>query len=145
MTTNAQNSNTHFQHTIETTASPESIWKIWTDVPNWQQWDSGLKSAILNGNFEVGTKGKLIPDKGPKAKFRITEMEAGKSYTFKTSIPFGGLFVKRTLETKNGKTYFTHEVWFTGLLKGFFGKQLGSNYKNMLPEVMETIKTMAEK
>ena len=34
-------SNVHFSHTVETSASPEAIWAIWTDVPNWKQWDDG--------------------------------------------------------------------------------------------------------
>jgi hypothetical protein len=144
MTTNAQQTNYHFSHTDSTKASSDKIWHVWTDVPNWKQWDKGLKEAILEGNFEVGAKGKLIPDKGPKSKFVISEIEPNKSYTFKTKIPFGWLIIKRTLEVKNRFTYFTHDVAFTGLLKKTLGRKLGKNYRAMLPEVMMEIKRIAE-
>lgn len=141
----AQETNYHFFNTESTTASPEKIWQVWTDVPNWKQWDKGLKDAFLKGDFAVGTKGKLIPDKGPKSKFIISEVIPNQSYTFKTSIPFGWLVIKRTLETRNGVTYFTHDVEFTGILKRILGKSLGKKYRKMLPLVMKDIKLIAEK
>ena len=144
MTAHAQQSNYHFSHTDSTTAATDKIWKVWTDVPNWKQWDKGLKEAFIEGDFIVGTKGKLIPDKGPKSKFVISEVVPDKSYTFKTRIPFGWLIIKRTLESKHGKTYFTHDVQFTGLFKKFFGNKLGKNYRALLPEVLTEIKLIAE-
>jgi len=140
----AEGSNTHFRWTIETTAAPENIWRIWTDVPNWPVWDAGLKSAELNGNFGLNAKGKLRPDQGPASKFKIAEFENGKMYVLKTSIPFGSLTVRRNLEVRAGRTFFTHEVRFTGLLKGVFGKKFGARYRVLLPEAMEKIKTLAE-
>ncbi|KOY84486.1 polyketide cyclase [bacterium 336/3] len=144
MQVKAQQTNYHFSHTDSTNATSDKIWAVWTDVPNWKQWDKGLKEATLQGEFTVGTKGKLIPDKGPKSKFVISEIESNKSYTFKTKIPFGWLIIKRTLEVKDGKTFFTHEVEFTGLLKKVLGKKLGKNYRAILPNVMAEIKKIAE-
>jgi hypothetical protein len=141
----SQKTLTEFKYTEYTTASAESIWKIWTDVPNWQQWDDGLKAAELQGAFVTGAKGKLIPDKGPRARFFIAALEEGKSYTFKTKFPFGFLVIKRTLSTENELTAFTHEVSFTGLLKKPFARSLGKRYQTMLPEAMLKIKMIAEK
>jgi hypothetical protein len=66
MHTQAQQTNHHFSHTDSTTAISDKIWQVWTDVPNWKQWDKGLKEAQLDGQFLIGTKGRLVPDKGPK-------------------------------------------------------------------------------
>lgn len=140
----AQEKNYHFSNTDHSKATSDKIWAVWVDVPNWKQWDKGLKEATLEGNFAVGTKGKLIPDKGPKSKFIISEIEPNKAYTFKTKIPFGWLVVRRSLEVKDDKTFFTHDVEFTGLLKKVLGKKLGNNYREMLPSVMATIKQIAE-
>jgi hypothetical protein len=145
MQTQAQQTNYHFSHTDSTTASSDKIWQVWTDIPNWKQWDKGLKEASLDGEFMVGTKGKLIPDKGPKSKFIISELVPDKSYTFKTKIPFGWLIIKRTLEVKEGRTFFTHDVQFTGFLKKILGNKLGKNYRAILPSVLSEIKLIAEK
>ncbi|MBO0934466.1 SRPBCC family protein [Fibrella aquatilis] len=136
--------NTHFSHALETTALPDTIWQLWTDVPNWKLWDDGLKSAVLNGPFAIGSTGILLPDKGPKAHFKLTEVVPGVSYTFRTKLPLGALFVKRYLTSQSGRTTFTHEVWFTGLTKGLFGRALGRRYRAILPTAMTKIKTLAE-
>jgi len=144
MTTLAQTSNVHFSCTDSTTAVPEKIWQIWTDVENWKQWDKGLQLASIDGDFAAGTKGKLLPDKGPAARFIITAVHPGSAYTFKTKIPLGWLVITRTLKVIDNRTFFTHEVQFTGLLKHIFGRQLGRKYRTMLPEVLHAIKKLAE-
>ena len=55
MPVNAQQTNYHFSHTDSTTVISDKIWQIWIDVPNWKQWDKGLKGAVLKGEFTVGT------------------------------------------------------------------------------------------
>jgi hypothetical protein len=140
----APQTNYHFSHTESTHASSHEIWEVWTAVPKWKQWDKGLKEAVLEGDFEVGSKGTLVPDKGLRSKFVITAVVPNQSYTFKTKIPFGWLIIKRTLEVKEGITFFTHEVEFTGILKKALGRSLGKNYRAMLPGVMLAIKQIAE-
>ncbi len=148
LASNAQQSepsNKHFSHTLETSSNPEVIWAIWTDVPNWKDWDTGLKDAILDGELDMDSKGKIVSLEGRTSKFKVVAFEKDKSYTFKTNLPFGGLYVKRTLEKKAGKTFFTHEVWFKGLLAGVFAKRFGPEFREMLPGVMRNIKEIAEK
>lgn len=148
MTLNAQDktpSNKHFWYSMETTASPDEIWSIWTDVANWKDWDSGLKDASIKGEFKLNAKGMITSLEGRKSKFKIVEFDEGKSYTFKTKLPLGGLYVKRYLEVKDGKTIFTHEVWFKGMTRGIFAKAFGGEFREMLPDVLGNIKGIAEK
>ena len=139
-----EQSNKHFWNTVKTSAEPEKIWDIWTDVANWKKWDSGLKDASLNGPFQLKAKGKIISLEGRTSRFKVTEFNPGISYTFKTNLPLGALHVKRYLQVKQGVTFFTHEVWFTGLTGGLFAKQFGPEFRSLLPEVMEKIKKLAE-
>jgi hypothetical protein len=140
-----EQSNKHFWHRVETSASPQKIWQIWTDVKNWQQWDAGLKQAEMTDDFSLNNSGIITSLDNRKSKFTIIAYEEGKSYTFKTKLPLGSLYVKRFLETNDGKTYFTHEVWFAGLTGGIFAKQFGPKFREMLPNVLESIKKIAEK
>jgi Polyketide cyclase / dehydrase and lipid transport len=135
----------HFWHTVETTASPDKIWTVWTDVPNWKTWDTGLKDASMSVPFSLNAKGSILSLEDKKSKFKIVAFEQGKTYTFKTNLPLGSLYVKRTLEVKDGRTFFTHEVWFSGLTGGIFANMFGEKFKKMLPEVMENIKKIVEK
>lgn len=140
-----QPSNKHFWYSLETAATPEKIWQIWTDVSKWNQWDTGLQSAEMSEKFALNATGITTSLEGRKSKFRVVAFEEGRSYTFKTSLPLGGLYVKRYLETKNGKTVFTHYVRFSGVLGGLFAKKLGPKFRAMLPDVLQKINEIAVK
>jgi hypothetical protein len=134
----------HFWHTLETTASAEEIWRAWTDVEHWHEWDKGLKAASLQGAFQPGAKGTLVSLNGTTSQFVISDHQEGKSYTFKTSLPLASLSVKRFLHEKGGVTSFTHEVWFDGLLGRVFALLLGKNFMSILPSVMGNVRRIAE-
>ena len=36
------------EHSIETTASPEAIWQLFIDVPNWKRWDAGIEQQLFD-------------------------------------------------------------------------------------------------
>ena len=135
----------HFWHTLETSAPPEKIWSIWTDVVNWKNWDTGLKDATIKSEFGSNARGVITSLEGRKSKFTIIGYSEGETYTLKTKLPLGSLYVKRYLETREGTTVFTHEVWFKGLTKGMFAKAFGKDFREMLPDVLQNIKNIAEK
>jgi len=134
----------HFWYTLETQASPEAIWQVWTDVARWKDWDTGLKDAEMPAPFELHAKGTIISLEGRKSKFKVVEFEPGQMCTYKTKLPLGSLYVKRYLKQEGGKTTFTHEVWFAGLTKGIFAKAFGGKFRGMLPGVLQNIKAIAE-
>jgi hypothetical protein len=140
-----EQTNKHFWHRVETSAPPQKIWQIWTDVKNWNQWDTGLKQAEIKEHFALNSSGIVTSLENRQSKFTIVTYEEGKSYTFRTKLPLGSLYVRRFLETIDGKTYFTHEVWFSGMTGGIFAKQFGRKFREMLPSVMESIKEIAQK
>ena len=134
-----------FGHVVETTASPEKIWAAWIDVERWPQWDTELASATLDGSFALRAKGRVKPKRGPAARFSISELIPGESYTFTTHLPLCELNVSRRL-TRNGGSgvFFTHEVSFVGPLSFVFGNLLGRRYREALPMVMENLRKIAE-
>ena len=143
----AQDSNPtdkHFWYSLETSATPEQIWAIWIDVQHWKDWDTGLKDAEMNGPFQLGQTGIITSLEGRKSKFKVVEYSQGLSYTYKTRLPLGSLYVKRYLSSQEGQMMFTHEVWFKGLTKGIFAKAFGGKFRQMLPKVLENIKQIAE-
>ena len=133
-----------FEATRETSADPDRIWRIWTDVAGWKNWDSGLRDASLAGAFVAGAKGKIVALNGRTASFRVTEVEAGVSYTYRVKLPLAALELRRRLEQTGGRTIFTHQVRFVGLLGGVFARVLGKRFRELLPEVMENVKALAE-
>lgn len=137
--------NHHFIYSIAINSAQEKVWNALIDVPKWKDWDTELVAAELVGDFGLGAQGTLTPQKGPPLKFKITELTAGTSYTFKTKMPIGFLEIKRVLEVKDGLTHFTDDIQFTGFLKRFFGALLGRGFKAVLPEVMQNFKALVER
>jgi len=133
-----------FSYTLETHAGAEQIWKLWTDVPNWKDWDSGLQSSQMDMPWALGAKGQLVSDKGRKVKFTVVKFEEGQRYAFRMKLPLGNMTVKRELEDEGGVTRFSHIVTFGGLTGGIFARLLGRDYQDMLPGVLAKIKELAE-
>jgi len=137
-------SNYHFSYTIGINTTQEKAWNLLTNVSDWKRWDTELIDAYIFNDFKLGTKGALVPKTGPKLKFEIIEYSEGTFYTFKTKMPIGYLEIKRVLEYKEGHTFFTDDIRFTGFLKRFFGAMLGRGFKSVLPEVMNNFKNILE-
>jgi hypothetical protein len=133
-----------FSHTLKTTASPECIWEIWTDVARWSNWDTELKDAGLQVPFSLGAVGELVPKKGRASTFKISQFSSGSSYTFTVGLPLCRLNVHRYLTTHSDGLYFTHEVSFQGLLAFIFGLLLGRRFKAVLPSIMANVRQIAE-
>lgn len=93
--------------------------------------------------FVLGAKGTIVAE-GRRSKFTVVALTPGKSYTIKTKLPLGGLYVRRLFEeTAEGNT-ITHEVWFRGVTSGLFARALGRDFRVMLPAVVEKVKEIAE-
>lgn len=63
-----------------TTAPPETIWKMWTDVESSPRWDVDVEWSRLDGAFAVGARGAFKLKKGGKLSFVLDEVVKERSY-----------------------------------------------------------------
>jgi len=68
-------------------ASREQIWAVWSDSERWSEWNSGVRSATLDGPFAAGTKGRLKPASGPTGSIEIVELEPNVMWVTVTRLP----------------------------------------------------------
>jgi hypothetical protein len=61
------------EHSIETTAAPEAIWRLWADVPHWPKWNADLAHAELTGEFVAGSMIRMTSVEGESVDLRIAE------------------------------------------------------------------------
>jgi polyketide cyclase/dehydrase/lipid transport protein len=129
-----------FRHSEETTATPEAVWALWSDVTTWTSWDTGLDHAELNGTFTRGSSGTMrIPDQ-PPITFTLTEVTPCKSFTDETHIPGAVLHFHHTLEPlANGNTRVTHSV----TIEGPKAQEIGPFVTSDLPEAVEALVKLA--
>ncbi len=142
----SDSSNQHFRAKATTSATVAAVWQVWTDVPNWPEWDTGLKEASLDGELALGATGTLLPQSGPRSTFTVSEWDPQSSYAFTTDLPLAQLTVRRTiLRADEGAVMFEHEVFFSGFLGSVFGWVLGRDFRDQLPKVVQAVAARAEK
>jgi hypothetical protein len=49
------------EESIETTASPEAIWRLWADVPRWPDWIADIEPIEISGPFAAGSMISMTP------------------------------------------------------------------------------------
>ena len=54
-------------------AEPDAVWKVWTDVARWPDWDVSKEMARLDGPFEPGSSGwaRSIPRPAVRRLFHL--------------------------------------------------------------------------
>jgi Polyketide cyclase / dehydrase and lipid transport len=132
------------EHRIPVKASPETIFRIYEDVKNWHTWDPDTKQASLDGPFQVGSRGRLVPTKGNAVPMVLTRVVPGRSFTVESKIPFFQMVFEHELEPGKESTEIIHRVTFTGLLTLLLGRMLTKQLNAGLPVTLRQLKLLAE-
>lgn len=125
-------------------STPDLIFKKYEAVDSWNTWDSDIKESSIIGEFKKGSAGVLIPTKGPKAKFILTEVIQNKSFTTQTKLPLCTLEFAHYLDDLGEYTKVTHSIFFRGLTGFIFSRLIGHQIKKSLPEALENLKKSCE-
>ena len=68
-------------------AEPDAVWKLWTDVARWPEWDVSKDIARLDGPFEPGISGWAKQRGNLGGPFIITFVDAGRRWVTRRSWP----------------------------------------------------------
>ncbi len=130
--------------TIE--ASPQTIWNILTDAPNYPEWDPGVER--IEGRIAPGEKitayTKLSPGRGFPAT--VSEFEPHRRMTWRSGMPLGLFKGVRTFTLQpddNGTVEFTLREVFSGPLLPLIGRSIPDMTENF-QQFVEGLKRRAE-
>ena len=62
-----------YEHSAETTAAPQVVWRLWSDVAGWPQWNNGIEKITVDGPFAVGTTFTMTPPGDEPIRMRLAE------------------------------------------------------------------------
>jgi Polyketide cyclase / dehydrase and lipid transport len=79
-------------------AEPDAVWKIWTDVARWPEWDVSKDIARLDGPFEPGVSGWAKQRGNLGGSFTITVVDAGRRWVTECPVPLGKVVFDHVLE-----------------------------------------------
>jgi uncharacterized protein YndB with AHSA1/START domain len=139
----APGSDTDFSFALSTSASPEQVWDVWTDVPNWPQWDI-VAAASIEGSFVVGAQGLVVNPDGSEAAFTVTALDDGVRYEITLPLPDAAIVIERSSMTTGTLTTIRHRVQFTGPNAAVFAEALAPGFRTALPGVVDAVRRLAE-
>ena len=61
------------EQSIETRASPEAIWNLWSDVAGWPEWIADIEQIEISGPFAAGSTITMTPVGQNPVHLRIAE------------------------------------------------------------------------
>ncbi len=79
-------------------AGPDAVWKLWTDVARWPEWDVSKEVARLDGPFEPGASGWAKQRGNLGGSFTITAVEPGRRWVTECPLPLGKVIFEHLLE-----------------------------------------------
>ncbi len=134
-----------YEYSLETSATRVAVWRHWSDMPAWPQWNDGIETIEVEGPFEVGTIFTMTPPGDEPIRMRLTEIEPGQSFTDEMD---AGDFVVRTehrlVPAAGGLTRIVYRTEITGEAAGHVGPQLGPQITADFPEVLAALVKRAE-
>jgi len=79
-------------------AEPDAVWKVWTDVAGWPEWDVSKEIAQLEGPFEPGARGWAKQRGNLGGSFTITAVEPGRRWVSECPVPLGSVIFEHLIE-----------------------------------------------
>jgi hypothetical protein len=133
------------EHSIETAASPEAIWRLWSDVGRWPEWNADLERAELSGSFAVGSVITMFSHHQEPIELRIAEVREPERFVDEADL--GDVVVRTThrvarLERERSRIVYAMEI--TGPEADSLGPHVGPEISADFPEVLAALGKMAE-
>lgn len=113
-----------YSEQVMTLATPEQIWAMWQDAASRPCWDSELEWVRLEGEFVVGTVGRMKPASGPEVKFCLSDVVPPRSFSDVAQLPLTRLVFNHEYlspQEGDGVAQIRHSVIMDGLLAPLFG------------------------
>jgi Polyketide cyclase / dehydrase and lipid transport len=134
-----------FHASAISTANPETIWPLYSDVTNWNRWDDSIVASDLAGTFEVGSHGSMTIEGNPRPlPFVLFEVTANKSFCNASEIPGVKIEFIHTLEPTTEGTQITHQVTISGPAWEQVAATVGKKLEHDLPLTVASLAKLAE-
>ena len=128
-----------------TAASPERVWSIWSDPNNWSRWNSGIKSAEVEGPIADGTRGKMTTNRGSTHDVRFSDVVAGRGFSMTMVGPPLTIFTFRCEIAPEGSgCRISQSVAIAGPLAFLFGPMMGNEMAKHFVPVLDDLAATAQ-
>jgi uncharacterized protein YndB with AHSA1/START domain len=134
------------EQSIETNASPEAIWQLWSDVAGWPTWNGDIEHIEISGPFEAGSRITMTPVGAEPVELRIAE--AVEPEMFVDEAVLGDLVfrtIHRIEQVEGGRNRIVYRMEITGRAADTAGPELGPQISGDFPETLAALARRAER
>ena len=130
---------------VESTASPDKVGKIWSDMSTWGDWNPNVSTMEWQGRFASGTTGIMNTRAGQHHKMKLLDVVPGRSFALETSVvPLTTFRFNCRIDPAGGKTKIGQYVEVKGPLGGVLGGMLGPQVSKEFGTLLDNLAKKAE-
>jgi hypothetical protein len=130
---------------LETTAAPERVWQVWSDVNNWPDWNPDMKASRLDGPLRLGSTGMIDTRSGGRHDVVVTHYEEGRSFELEsTALPATKMAIRASITPVDGGTRMTQGFEPRGLLAPVVGPMMSGTILKTFNGVLHGLKQKVE-
>ena len=133
------------EHSIETSAALEEIWRRWADVAGWPDWNGDIERIELVGPFAAGSRIVMTPIGEEPIELRIAEAVEPERFVDEAEL---GEIVVRTIHRvellERGRARVTYRMEITGPAADTLGPQVGPEISADFPQTLAALVERAE-
>ena len=122
---------------VKTTASADGVWKIWSDMSTWGEWNPNVATMEWQGAFESGSTGIMNTRAGQHHKMKLLDVQPGRGFALETSVVPGTTFrFNCQIEPVGGEAKISQTVEVNGplgpIMQGMLGPQVSKEFGTLL-------------
>jgi Polyketide cyclase / dehydrase and lipid transport len=130
---------------VETKATPDTVWKIWSDMSTWGDWNPNVSTMDWQGGFQSGTSGIMNTRAGQHHKMRLVDVVPGRSFALLTSVVPGTTFrFNCRIDPAGETTKIAQYVEVKGPLGPIMGGMLGPQVSKEFGTLLTNLSKRAE-
>jgi uncharacterized protein YndB with AHSA1/START domain len=130
---------------LETKASPAEVWRVWSDVNHWPQWNPDMNESRLDGALKLGATGMINTKSGGKHDVVVTHYEEGRSFELEsTALPGTKMAIRATITPSGGGSRITQGFEPRGLLAPIVGPMMSGQILKTFKAVLNGLKQRVE-
>jgi hypothetical protein len=130
---------------VETSASPDRVWKVWSDMSTWGDWNPNVSTMEWTGGFVQGSEGVMNTRAGQHHKMKLVEVQPGRSFVLETSVVPGTRFrFNCRVEPTGAKTRISQMVEVKGPLGPIMAPMMGPQVSKEFGTLLSNLARRAE-
>jgi uncharacterized membrane protein len=137
------------EHQVRTTvdAAPEQIWRLYVDVERWPEISKNTSEVrrLDSGPLQVGSEAMVRQPGLPRARWRVTALDPGRSFTWETTSPGLTTMGDHIVEPGEAGSVITIGIRLRGPLAGVTEALLGRRVQRSITMEMEGFRQAAER